>query len=526
MIKIYSKPTGTRLINFNVFTAGGIYSNGPGSQIVSCITQIWVCEPDSFELYPAKTEVGYINTIPTALLDNENNCRHFTVDGSLNQFKIKELANAKRLAAPQDGYLWSHDLVTVQGQELVSDGIVMWGSTGFQQFDYPAGCYIGNVGYLTGYKYLYWTGARDYMYVAEGDCTFVKRKFSSVRITKLTLDSTRTRFRCQSVSLDVTDGSLDNNKIAQIIADYQSGERELPVGYYASLNNFLVTKENLTVEDVDVSIDTIRSQLQRTTPESIFPGFQLDMSPFDSKVDWGELATQCACQLNTLSINGMAYSKDILELKKQVTALLKLLVDFDNPKKWASLYLSLHYGLRLTISDTKAISERIMATNEHLGPVKLQSSVNLRDEDLGISGVCHLAIYYTRCSGNFANLYYKLLEYDSQPWDLENLWDLIPFSFVIDWLVDVGGLLDQLDASNHSASVDIVAACYSIKLDRNMKGADFGMPALNSPLHARWYNRCFIPEAPPMSYSLDVPITNGFNHWIESGALILQKFFK
>lgn len=43
------------------------------------------------------------------------------------------------------------------------------------------------------------------------------------------------------------------------------------------------------------------------------------------------------------------------------------------------------------------------------------------------------------------------------------LWDVIPFSFVLDWFLDVGGWLDSFKTKNLAASVCIEDFCYSVK---------------------------------------------------------------
>lgn len=529
MVEFLSKPQGTKLYNlYMVFTGGGIHCNGKESPIVSQFTRILIGEPATFSANSERREVGYITTTPTDLLPNENDCTHFSIDGKINCFSIDPLPEERFLTAPTNGYLWDcHSFVSPTNGKITYNDIIMWGSTGSIIFPYPPNACDSDGHKYIGQKAIYWRGTRDYMYVAESKCGYYEgAKISSrVRVCRLGLDATRTKLRVQSFTADAANDSFKSSSIPDLfnILEAGTGIYKLPVGYYSTLFDFACV--NINTRNIDVDRSAIIERLCNFSPEPIFPGFCLDLSIFDKKIDWGMLATNCARQLNTLSVNGMAYGADIISLKKQVKSILKLLVDFDDPKAWSSLYLSFHYGLKLTVSDTKSIMSEIIKVNNHNGPAKLQSSSSLSDVDMGISGVAHLSVYYDRCSGAFAKLYYKLLEYDTLFSDMENLWDLVPFSFVIDWFVAVGDLLDQLDATNHSVAFNIPAAEYSIKLERQMDPTLFGLDLSQATLQARWYHRCFIPEAPTPSYSLDIPINQGFGHWIESGALILQKYF-
>lgn len=52
-------------------------------------------------------------------------------------------------------------------------------------------------------------------------------------------------------------------------------------------------------------------------------------------------------------------------------------------------------------------------------------------------------------------------------WDLalslDNVWDLIPYSFVVDWFVPLGDYLSQIDASVYYSTLPIIDVIYSIK---------------------------------------------------------------
>jgi len=49
------------------------------------------------------------------------------------------------------------------------------------------------------------------------------------------------------------------------------------------------------------------------------------------------------------------------------------------------------------------------------------------------------------------------------------LWNAIPFSFIVDWIVNVSGYLERLRADNISFKTEILDFCHSAKIQRNIR---------------------------------------------------------
>lgn len=240
-----------------------------------------------------------------------------------------------------------------------------------------------------------------------------------------------------------------------------------------------------------------------------------------SDVDWGELSYRAVDQVQSWDSNGLSLSKEMIGLRKEVRSVLGLIKNIDDPKTWASAYLSFKYGMRLTVSDTKSLIAAMMKEqNLHLGPAKVSSSARFSKN--GCACEAHYAIYYQRSPEIIDQIYSALNEYDVAP-TMSNLWDLIPWTFVIDWFVDFGGLLDRLDAVSSISSHRIVGDMRSLKLTRNFLPDYLDLRGWGGSVDVIKYDRvsscvCVLP-----SLVLDLPVTKGFDHWIEAGALMLQK---
>lgn len=65
------------------------------------------------------------------------------------------------------------------------------------------------------------------------------------------------------------------------------------------------------------------------------------------------------------------------------------------------------------------------------------------------------------------------------------VWEAIPYSFVVDWFVDVGGFLDQFSHDWLSPKVTIIDFCSSLKWDVEVEAATWLVDACQNNVHAR-----------------------------------------
>lgn len=72
------------------------------------------------------------------------------------------------------------------------------------------------------------------------------------------------------------------------------------------------------------------------------------------------------------------------------------------------------------------------------------------------------------------------------------IWDLIPFSFAVDWLLNVQGLLETLDAELNSQRYPVKYCWHTVKATRNVR-------ILNTDCSLVYYNRVALDTVPPIS---------------------------
>lgn len=240
-----------------------------------------------------------------------------------------------------------------------------------------------------------------------------------------------------------------------------------------------------------------------------------ELSSVDATSAFGELHYRALCKIDTLDINGIAYLKDLRGILKELKDLFQLLKGKITPKSISSLYLSLKYGLPLTYQDTKEVVKSFKTIR--------RSGVSATDVyGIGAFSVkCVSTIRYKPLDTRLEDTYNLLRRLDLLV-NPENLWDLVPFSFVVDWFYNIGSLLEQLDQIDHLSHLKIDAVYDSFILNGSCLGSRLQDNIVGS-IEFRRYKRFCHWDA---SFPLIAPSTpNATSHWLEGTALIIQKLF-
>lgn len=180
--------------------------------------------------------------------------------------------------------------------------------------------------------------------------------------------------------------------------------------------------------------------------------------------------TQMAVEsCNSFEGNTATLIKEIFEIKDSIIGLKKLLSGKVSPKNISSLWLNLRYGLRLTASDSAELACQV-ANAVSAVQADLYTTCRGRHKTDNSVVCCKLYVDQDRAS-LFAQAMSTMYEWDLFP-SLSNVWDIIPYSFVVDWFVDVEGFLSAIDANTHRSVLEIFSCLYSTRLDwgwdRNM----------------------------------------------------------
>lgn len=231
---------------------------------------------------------------------------------------------------------------------------------------------------------------------------------------------------------------------------------------------------------------------------------------------YGELCQKAADNLKVDHINLIGLARDIINLPNDLDGLLDYAVKGRLKKKdIASLYLSGKYGVRLTVQDVIQTSKNATSRSPSKGTASATDSASLSLCGCDLTGIQWVTFDY-RYDG-FDQIW-KRLNDASMIVSAQDLWDLVPYSFAIDWIFDISSLLEdlqdrrdlcRLNASNiwRSFKGSYSKTIESSKGIIQYEGVDYvraGQHTLASP-----------------SLSLESPTWH--KHIVESSALILQK---
>lgn len=237
--------------------------------------------------------------------------------------------------------------------------------------------------------------------------------------------------------------------------------------------------------------------------------------------DYGELVLQASASFRANKTNMLEFLKDIRNPQEMIPKLKNL----NKLRGIADNYLTAHYGLLPTISDLQSIWNAITKLKAHRDKYGFKtSSFGSRasgewdGKPYTIEQHAKIAI----CDGDsgFLSLIDGLDSAGVFP-SLSNLWDMVPYSFLVDWFVNVGDFLERVDTRLRLERYDI----RYVTLSRKQYCTVTFVASLQNPyygsvvrsLYQRWTpDQC---PRPPLSPKSSLPT----GHWLEGAALLIQR---
>jgi len=186
--------------------------------------------------------------------------------------------------------------------------------------------------------------------------------------------------------------------------------------------------------------------------------------PATPKEMWGDLADVAVQNARSLDINSIEYARDLVQLKDSCDSIIKLLRGKPDLRKLADAWLTFKYGFRLLIRDSMELGN---ALGDLLVERRKKWYSTCRAMEKSVSTITkgplrghpvfeqyNLKVYYSPDSDKFLSLCKMMMDWDMFP-SLENIWDLIPLSFVIDWFTDFSRTLSRIDTNTYVSTVDV-----------------------------------------------------------------------
>lgn len=258
---------------------------------------------------------------------------------------------------------------------------------------------------------------------------------------------------------------------------------------------------------------------------AFFPnGFPLE------DMHYGELAMKALEKKRVMSNNMLEFLKDVPRLHELIPTLVNLrktLKNLKSVKGVASEFLKVKYGVLPTISDLNAIVDgfkRQKPWTDKFGFEYFKSghTASCSQSSLDFELSQFIKIGVDTEDSKFQELYQNLDSLGLFP-SLENIWDLVKYSFVVDWFVDVGGFLERVDTRMRIMSYNIRYATMSKK--RVCRG--FSSYSAQYPFcgYIQWeeYHRWVSSQSPLPPLALQFNQLTGEKFLIGSALLIQRK---
>lgn len=242
-------------------------------------------------------------------------------------------------------------------------------------------------------------------------------------------------------------------------------------------------------------------------------------------------------QAKALDVNGIAYISDLIKIVADLRngnitkAVSKISAANSFTKRVrvaADAYLASRYGATLTWSDTKklvkSVQDAILSELKYRiarSSFTQQFSTNNPNFGSNVTMEEHCKCVYDPAGEGMRAGLSKLYTWDTFP-TLENTWDLVPFSFVLDWFLPVGDFLNQYDNNILAQTLPIVDVMTSTKYTVRIppKVLAWNTSAAGDIMFTE-YTRSLGSTLPPIIPSFSG--TESFHNVLEFGAIILQK---
>lgn len=356
------------------------------------------------------------------------------------------------------------------------------------------------------YSYSYY---RDLEYTSTGMTVFLWKWKDSHKSSLGTLKKGGLRTCYVTLGPDEVDDFGIVRRTVREWTQLHAGDTGSDATGFRNLSNFTSLKSAMPVSSISV---------HRPNYDAIFASNRRNPN-------WYELAAQAYQSLGMSDINGVAYITELFSMGEEVIKFSRTLksIPSSKVKAVASAWLAVHYGFKLTLLDTKTLRDTLEKEASRLTrESKCQSALEYHYEDIRF--VARYQVFYNQFAHLLRTLD-QLVELTDAALTSENLWDMVPFSFVIDWFVRLGDVLQSLDNfSNLIQKHEVVAAGKSIKGECLGKASQLGLPAWLGDQHIKL--TCYLRryERHLQSPSLVPSVTvNPFNHLIEGAALVISR---
>lgn len=290
------------------------------------------------------------------------------------------------------------------------------------------------------------------------------------------------------------------------------------------------------IEPPSAFVSSIRASLIGTTTTFPLPAsiiyrrlekFRLEVQSKDSS-SFGQLSIDAVQALKVFDGQLSLLLRDIIGFRDTLLGFIKGVSSL-SLNGLASSYLSYRYGLKLTYTDLMKLAGSTRSVMDgkkgyNTSRSRLQRTVDSTTLGVPVDYLYSMKLFVRDYPDWIIEALQKMMVADFFP-TLELAWDIIPFSFVVDWFLNIGDYLEALDSNTLLSTYKVLSCCYSRKATiREEFGVLFPdyLGVIEGEVTISYYSR-FVSSTPP-PFFLDYSTPRSFNHYLEGSALIAQRF--
>jgi hypothetical protein len=213
---------------------------------------------------------------------------------------------------------------------------------------------------------------------------------------------------------------------------------------------------------------TIDPEFITRTISNLWNGGDLFLPAIIPQVDyvWQDLCQSCVDQARAVDVNSLSFMSEL----RDIASLVPKFSGWTNPKTYASAFLAFKYGITLTLKDLDALASGIArARATAIEGSKLHSAKYARRRTGGVfhgygyTDEYHYKLITEPYPDDVMNLVRSLDSWGFYP-TLTRDWDMVPFSFVLDWVINISQVLEQIDTGLLLQYYIILEVCRSRKV--------------------------------------------------------------
>lgn len=242
-----------------------------------------------------------------------------------------------------------------------------------------------------------------------------------------------------------------------------------------------------------------------------------------SNINWGQISADIGDKIIPNHINALTLLPDILSAPSSIKGLydcFETLLTGTKRKRIkaiADTFLSTKYGVRLTYADLQSFSNSILGSKAPKSKTSATADVSVLVAYSRFSGTA-------RCSCNYEPLeiyqFYDRLDQMNLSIHAIDLWDMIPYSFVVDWFLPIGDYLEKYDKERTLERYHVSNIWHTISL-REVDPSRYDGDGFSLTTSSKIFIRKGVPYLTPMSPGSFTPTFQ--KHVAEGSALVIQR---